>query len=204
MCEMWYSTCQNLTQINWSLLVFFVWNKQKSQHPYFNSQSPWTNYANIKTQQPGTMLKVKRSLIQLKAENVYCKKRTFMKMILWHLCTVKRVKRPCWRHGIERECRPPGLITKWELRGTFEWEGVCLVAYIKHTLHLLRNCYVISVSMSSVQYICSNWLTERLKNRVALYHQTINWLVSCVESRNQGARIKEHFDDNVKLVWLLR
>ena len=29
MCEMWYSICQNLTQINWPLLVSFVWNKHE-------------------------------------------------------------------------------------------------------------------------------------------------------------------------------
>ena len=204
MCEVWHSICQDFTQIDWPLLIFFIQNKQKSWCSYLNPQSSWMSCANVRTQQSETMLKIERSLIQLKVGDVYCKKRTFMKMILWYLCTVKRVKGPCWRHGIERGCRPLGLIMGWELRGTFRWGAVCLIAYVRHTLHLLRDCCVISVGMSSVQYVCSNWSTERLKNRVVLYHWTTDWLALCVESRGWGARIKECFNGNIKLIWLLR
>ena len=108
--------------------------------------------------------------------NVGCK-RTFIGMTLWHLFTVKRVKGyPCWRLGVEIGCRP----SEWESKETFKWGGVCLVTHIRHILHLLRNCYVISVSMSSVQYAYS---AEELKNKVVLYHQTTDWLALCVESR---------------------
>ena len=138
------------------------------------------------------MLKIKKSLIQLKAGNVYYKRRTFMRITLWHLCMMKRVKGPCWRHSIGRGCRPLGLIIEWKLKGTFRWEGVYFITYVKHTLHLLRNCCVISVDTNSVQYICSNWPTEGLKNVVTLYYWTMNWLALCVESRGQKARIKEH------------
>ena len=121
------------------------------------------------------------------------------------------MKGPCWRHGIGRGCRPLGLITKWESKEIFEWEGVCLVACVRHTLHLLRDCYVIFVSMSSVQYVCFNWLTEGLKNRIMLCHWTTDWLTSlmCLKAEAKKCtliEIKEHFDDNVKLleiVWLL-
>ena len=150
------------------------------------------------------MLKIKRNLIQLEVRNVCCKRRTFIKMTLWHLCMVERVKGLCWRHGVGRGCRPPRLITEWELRETFKWGGVCFIAHVKHILHLLRDCCVISVSTSSVQYVCFNWPAEGLKNRVVLYYWTTGWLALCVESRDWGVRIKECFDGKVKLVWLLR